>query len=171
MSPTRTIVMTFAIPLALVACNETSTAPTVEPQLAANGTAIDASRAAIDYAVIGDVPYGAAAAERFPSLIEAINRDPKVRRAVHLGDTKSGSTVCSDEWFDFIYESFQDFDDPLVYTPGDNEWTDCHRDNNGNWEQRTRDGWQSNDAVNRDAARERANVRMPRLMPSKAPPA
>ena len=23
------------------------------------------------------------------------------------------------------------FEDPLVYTPGDNEWTDCHRANNG----------------------------------------
>ena len=23
------------------------------------------------------------------------------------------------------------FNDPLVYTPGDNEWTDCHRANNG----------------------------------------
>lgn len=35
---------------------------------------------------------------------------------------------------------------------------DVFRNNNGNWEQRTRDGWQSNDAVNRDAARERAST-------------
>jgi hypothetical protein len=31
-----------------------------------------------------------------------------------------------------------------------------YRNNDGNWEQRTGDGWQGNDAVNRDAARERA---------------
>ena len=35
---------------------------------------------------------------------------------------------------------------------------DVYRNNNGNWEQRTRDGWQTNDAVNRDAARERAGT-------------
>jgi len=35
---------------------------------------------------------------------------------------------------------------------------DVFRDNNGNWEQRTGDGWQGNDAVNRDAARERAST-------------
>jgi hypothetical protein len=26
------------------------------------------------------------------------------------------------------------FEDPLVYTPGDNEWTDCHRVNNGGYD-------------------------------------
>jgi hypothetical protein len=109
------------------------TSPDVSPQLASTGQPTDQSRNAIDYAVIGDVPYGASATERFPSLIESINQDPKVRRAVHVGDTKSGSTVCSDEWFDHIYDSFNSFRAPLIYTPGDNEWTDCHRDNNGNW--------------------------------------
>lgn len=33
-----------------------------------------------------------------------------------------------------------------------------YRNNDGNWEQRTGDGWQANDAVNRDAARERAGT-------------
>jgi hypothetical protein len=33
-----------------------------------------------------------------------------------------------------------------------------YRNNDGNWEQRTGDGWQGNDAVNRDAARERAST-------------
>ena len=30
-----------------------------------------------------------------------------------------------------IRADFDTFEDPLVYTPGDNEWTDCHRANNG----------------------------------------
>ena len=29
---------------------------------------------------------------------------------------------------DRTWESFSKFDHPLVYTPGDNEWTDCHRE-------------------------------------------
>ena len=32
-----------------------------------------------------------------------------------------------------IRADFDRFADPLVYTPGDNEWTDCHRANNGGY--------------------------------------
>ena len=32
-----------------------------------------------------------------------------------------------------IRTQFDRFTDPLVYTPGDNEWTDCHRANNGGY--------------------------------------
>jgi hypothetical protein len=30
-------------------------------------------------------------------------------------------------WNIGIYNNFQQFNDPVVYTPGDNEWTDCHK--------------------------------------------
>lgn len=127
----RTILLIAGV---LAACSEPgATAPELVPVFASNGTAIDRSANPIDYAVIGDVPYGAAAAAQFPALIRGINQDPKVRRAVHVGDTKSGSTTCDDGWSRFIYDSFQSFQDPLIYTPGDNEWTDCHRSNNGNY--------------------------------------
>jgi hypothetical protein len=82
-------------------------------------------------AVIGDTPYGDEQLASFPALVESINEDPKVRLAVHLGDIKSGSTRCDDSYFATIAEHFSDLRDPLVYTPGDNEWTDCHRPNNG----------------------------------------
>ena len=88
------------------------------------------------YAVIGDVPYEPrtpSALSVFPTLIGAINADPDVSRAIHIGDIKSGSTRCSDSWFQTIATSFGTFADPLVYTPGDNEWTDCHRANNGGY--------------------------------------
>jgi hypothetical protein len=82
-------------------------------------------------AVIGDTPYGPVQLEESPALIDAINGDPKVRLAVHLGDIKSGSTLCDDAYFKTIADRFATFKDPVVYTPGDNEWTDCHRPNNG----------------------------------------
>ena len=129
----RTLASVASLALLAASCQDSTTSPAPDPSLAATGRPIDASANAIEYAVIGDVPYGASATAAFPDLIASINSDPKVRRAVHLGDTKSGSTVCDDAWFEYIYESFQSFRDPLVYTPGDNEWTDCHRDNNGNW--------------------------------------
>ena len=97
------------------------------------GTTVDASANPLDIAVIGDVPYGPIATEHYPELIAGINGDPKVRRVVHVGDIKAGAAECTDEWYAFIRSSFDDFKDPLVYTPGDNEWTDCHRPNNGSY--------------------------------------
>lgn len=78
-------------------------------------------------AVIGDIPYGAAKLADFPLLIAKINADPRVRLVAHLGDIKAGSSSpCTDEYFEMIRSFFDRFEDPLAYTPGDNEWTDCH---------------------------------------------
>jgi hypothetical protein len=95
------------------------------------GQAQAASDETYTIAVIGDVPYGAPLIVHFPAFISQINADPDVRMVTHLGDIKNGSTVCSDQYFDVIYQDFAQFRRPLVYTPGDNEWTDCHRVNNG----------------------------------------
>jgi hypothetical protein len=81
--------------------------------------------------VIGDIPYGAEQLAQFPRVVDQINADPEVELVDHLGDIKSGSTECTDAYFARIRAEFDRFADPLVYTPGDNEWTDCHRPNNG----------------------------------------
>ncbi|MGI9003433.1 MAG: metallophosphoesterase [Pseudonocardia sp.] len=86
---------------------------------------------AFTFAVIGDIPYGDAQVARFPAVVDQINADPAVQLVDHLGDIKSGSSVCSDAYFAMVRTQFDRFVDPLVYTPGDNEWTDCHRPNNG----------------------------------------
>ena len=83
------------------------------------------------YAIIGDTPYGADQVANFPNDVAAINADPQVSLVVHLGDIKNGSTTCPTSYFDLIRGDFDAFEDPFVYTPGDNEWTDCHRANNG----------------------------------------
>jgi Calcineurin-like phosphoesterase len=85
------------------------------------------SREPYTLAVIGDTPYGDAKRAEFPRLVELINGDPKVDLVVHLGDIKAGSnSPCTDEYFGAVKALFDGFKDPLVYTPGDNEWTDCH---------------------------------------------
>jgi len=84
-------------------------------------------RSTYSFAVIGDVPYGAAQLAAFPRWIQQINADRSVRSVVHLGDIKNGSSSCTDAYFAMIRSDFDTFEDPLVYTPGDNEWTDCHR--------------------------------------------
>ena len=83
------------------------------------------------FAVIGDIPYGAAEIASFPRDVAQINADPNVSLVVHLGDIKNGSSECTDAYFSMIRKDFDRFRDPFVYTIGDNEWTDCHRPNNG----------------------------------------
>jgi hypothetical protein len=78
-------------------------------------------------AVIGDTPYGAAKLAEFPTLVDKINTDPDVRLVAHLGDIKAGKNApCTNAYFATVRALFDRFADPFVYTPGDNEWTDCH---------------------------------------------
>ncbi len=85
------------------------------------------------FAVIGDVPYGADQIARFPSWIGQIN-SAGPRFTIHVGDIKNGSSRCDDSYYSLIRSDFDVFEGPLVYTPGDNEWTDCHRANNGGFQ-------------------------------------
>jgi hypothetical protein len=81
----------------------------------------------LEFMAIGDVPYHLPEDfDRFENLIAEVNA-MKPAFTIHVGDIKSGSTVCSDEYFENIKAYFNQFDNPLLYTPGDNEWTDCHR--------------------------------------------
>lgn len=108
----------------------------IEPNLGSwlRGLFVDLTPKPVTLAVIGDSPYGTAQIVDFPNYIAHINADQDVGRVVHVGDIKNGSTRCDDSYFAFIEEQFATFDDPLVYTPGDNEWTDCHRSNNGKYD-------------------------------------
>lgn len=82
---------------------------------------------AISFAVIGDVPYGDAQVAAFPGWVDRINAQPGLDLAFHVGDIKNGSSPCTDDYNAMIREQFDRFEMPLLYTPGDNEWTDCHR--------------------------------------------
>lgn len=85
------------------------------------------------FGVIGDVPYGADQVEDFPEMVSELNQADELRFITHLGDIKAGSAPCTDEYFAAIKAQFDRFEAPLVYTPGDNEWVDCHRVNNGSY--------------------------------------
>jgi len=97
------------------------------------------------FALIGDQPYipttpegGVAGgvrqvypAPKYEALISHINADPNIVFTVHIGDIKAGNSLCEDRVYDQNLTYFNSFAKPLIYTPGDNEWTDCHRANNG----------------------------------------
>jgi hypothetical protein len=79
------------------------------------------------FVALGDMPYSLPQdLRRFENLITEINR-LKPSFSIFIGDTKSGSSLCSDEHNQIIKSYFSSFKTPLVYSPGDNEWTDCHR--------------------------------------------
>ncbi len=55
--------------------------------------------------------------------------------AVFTGDTKDGSSRCSDEIIgQELLHFFGRLHVPTLYSPGDNEWTDCHRISNGGYD-------------------------------------
>lgn len=86
------------------------------------------------FTALGDMPYTLPDDyPKFERLIGAINNTPTAF-SVHVGDIKSGSTPCSDENFQKIADYFKTFKAPLIYTPGDNEWTDCHREQAGKFD-------------------------------------
>jgi hypothetical protein len=79
------------------------------------------------FMVLGDMPYNIPDDyARYDRLISEINRQ-KPSFTIFVGDTKSGSTPCSDEYNQKVKAYFDRYDAPLIYSIGDNEWTDCHR--------------------------------------------
>ncbi|HEX2114949.1 MAG TPA: hypothetical protein VHM01_11140 [Alphaproteobacteria bacterium] len=80
-----------------------------------------------EFVALGDMPYRLPDDyARFDRLIAAINA-LKPAFSIHVGDIKSGGSPCTDANFQKVLDQFATFEQPLVYTPGDNEWTDCHR--------------------------------------------
>ncbi len=90
------------------------------------------SAEAFSVALIGDIPYSDRQIELLDHLITAINADPSVRFVMHAGDIK-GRAPCDDQLFVERFDQFQKFQKPFIYTPGDNDWTDCHREGNGRY--------------------------------------
>lgn len=87
-----------------------------------------ATAAEFTFVALGDMPYGprGQAYPAFKALIAEINRRAPVF-TIHIGDTKSGVDPCSNELLLEQRGFMNSFASALVYTPGDNEWTDCHR--------------------------------------------
>jgi hypothetical protein len=87
---------------------------------------------ATTFALIGDTPYAEYQIGQVDEMLREINAS-RAEFTVHVGDIKSGSSLCSDELLQQRYKQLQKLD-ALVYTPGDNEWTDCHRKAAGMYE-------------------------------------
>ncbi len=81
----------------------------------------------------GDMPYAKNKdAAWTQSVIQSIDSSD-VAFSIFDGDIKDGSSACTNEVFAQAKNTFNGMKAPVVYVPGDNEWADCHRKNNGGW--------------------------------------
>jgi len=107
----------------------------------------DDAYGAFTVAVIGDWPYANTATtppkrvlfDNAHLLYNSVNADRSVTHVMHVGDIHSGSEPCTGAglspvpagsqpgYNQAVFGFFQNFNAPLIYTPGDNEWTDCHK--------------------------------------------
>ena len=76
-------------------------------------------------ALFGDMPYNALGKSQYPALLADINR-ARVAFSVHDGDLKAGGDgPCSDPLYFTALDHFNSLERPLIFVPGDNDWTDC----------------------------------------------
>ncbi len=91
-----------------------------------------------DIALFGDMPYGDLGRAQFPAVLSDINAS-KIAFSLFDGDIKSGSEPCyadvdgsaaaagKEDIYKRELALFNTLERPVVFTPGDNEWTDCDR--------------------------------------------
>jgi len=77
-------------------------------------------------ALFGDMPYGDKGKSQYPNLIADVNA-ANVAFSIYDGDLKSGGDgPCTDDnLYTPALNYFASFKRPLVFLPGDNDWTDC----------------------------------------------
>lgn len=91
----------------------------------------------VSFGLFGDLPYSRWEREHLPDLMREMDSED-MAFIVHDGDIKNGRSVCSDDVLRDILGVFQASKTPLIYVPGDNEWTDCHRKSNGGYDPQER---------------------------------
>ncbi|GAB4216945.1 MAG: hypothetical protein Fur007_18020 [Rhodoferax sp.] len=114
-----------ALSLSLLACAQ----PGMHKKSAAGAEPESAGR--YSFGLWGDMPYAKAGdAPKLPAVLASLNASD-IAFSIYDGDIKDGSSVCTDATFSDALAMFNSLRQPVVYVPGDNEWTDCHRTNNG----------------------------------------
>jgi hypothetical protein len=76
--------------------------------------------------LFGDMPYNALGKQQYPNLLQDVN-DAHVAFSIFDGDLKAGGDgPCTDaNVYTPALDSFGMLWQPLVWLPGDNDWTDC----------------------------------------------
>ena len=97
----------------------------------------DAQSQKFQFGVIGDTSYSKVAEQEFDRLMAALNKET-LAFVVHVGDFEADprpyernpdkvTMPCTDENLRRVLATFQKSANPFILTPGDNDWTDCHK--------------------------------------------
>ena len=78
------------------------------------------------FALIGDLGYFPREEPWVDNVFADLNRNTSLAFVVHVGDLSSPRYGCTNELWARRLAQFRASAHPVVYTPGDNEWTDCH---------------------------------------------
>jgi hypothetical protein len=85
----------------------------------------DGERDSYTIGLFGDMPYNALGKSQYPALLADINRS-HVAFSVFDGDLKAGGDgMCTNDLYTRSLAYFNSLRAPLIFTPGDNDWTDC----------------------------------------------
>lgn len=84
-----------------------------------------AQDATFRFLATGDAPYSKSQDSMYRNLLKQ-SESEDFAFLMHVGDFKGGSDPCTDENFSRIRDLFKAYPKPVVFTPGDNDWTDCH---------------------------------------------
>jgi hypothetical protein len=74
------------------------------------------------FAALGDAPYDSLEVRRFRLVLREIEAHD-LTWVLHIGDIFW--RPCSDDQYRLALARFNSLRYPVIYTPGDNEWTDC----------------------------------------------
>jgi hypothetical protein len=80
------------------------------------------------FAVLGDAPYDAGEDIQYHLVLQALNAND-LSLVIHVGDIFW--RPCTDELYQRGLSRFNGLRHPVIYTPGDNEWTDCWEPRSG----------------------------------------
>ncbi|MGQ0641752.1 MAG: hypothetical protein ACT4P6_13465 [Gemmatimonadaceae bacterium] len=109
--------MRLALVMAAAACS-----PAAIPPLPPNAFA---------FGVFGDGLYTRQEEQRFKRLLRDVNGG-NLQWLIHIGDIQGHP--CANEILADRHRMLQTIETAVIYTPGDNEWTDCHRDTGGGFD-------------------------------------
>ena len=82
------------------------------------------------FAVLGDAPYDGWEEIQYRFVLESLNSHD-LTWVIHVGDIFW--RPCTDEHYQMTLERFNSLRHPVIYTPGDNEWTDCWERQSGSF--------------------------------------
>jgi hypothetical protein len=83
------------------------------------------AQTAVTFALIGDLGYNDQEERWLQNVLDDLNKN-SLAFVVHVGDLSSPARACTDELLQKRLAQFNASAHPLVFTPGDNDWTDCH---------------------------------------------